>query len=74
MEALATKYRPRTFKDVVCQDNIKKEWIDTVRKEAFEMNRTDWAIVFDFGVLGDEYAVIPLNDYKEFLEYKRGNK
>lgn len=24
MEALATKYRPRTFKDIVCQDNIKK--------------------------------------------------
>lgn len=24
MEALATKYRPRTFNDVVCQDNIKK--------------------------------------------------
>lgn len=24
MKALATKYRPRTFKDVVCQDNIKK--------------------------------------------------
>lgn len=24
MESLATKYRPRTFKDVVCQDNIKK--------------------------------------------------
>ena len=24
MEALATKYRPRTFKDVVCQDNVKK--------------------------------------------------
>ena len=24
MEALATKYRPRAFKDVVCQDNIKK--------------------------------------------------
>ena len=54
--------------------SIKKEWIDTVRKEAFEMNRTDWAIVFDFGVLGDEYAVIPLNDYIEYLEYKRGNK
>lgn len=54
--------------------SIKKEWINTVRKEAFEMGRTDWAIVFDFGVLGDEYAVIPLNDYKEFLDYKRGNK
>ena len=24
MEALATKYRPRTFNDVVCQDNIKR--------------------------------------------------
>ena len=24
MEALATKYRPRTFKDVICQDNVKK--------------------------------------------------
>lgn len=24
MEALATKYRPRTFNDVVCQDNIKQ--------------------------------------------------
>lgn len=24
MEALATKYRPRTFEDVICQDNIKK--------------------------------------------------
>ena len=24
MEALATKYRPRTFEDVVCQDNIKR--------------------------------------------------
>lgn len=24
MEALATKYRPRTFENVVCQDNIKK--------------------------------------------------
>lgn len=24
MEALATKYRPRTFSEVVCQDNIKK--------------------------------------------------
>ena len=31
-------------------------------------------LIDDFGVLGDEYAVIPLNDYKEFLEYKRGNK
>ena len=24
MEVLATKYRPRTFKDVVCQDNVKR--------------------------------------------------
>ena len=24
MEALATKYRPRVFNDVVCQDNVKR--------------------------------------------------
>lgn len=24
MEALATKYRPQHFEDVVCQDNVKK--------------------------------------------------
>ena len=54
--------------------SIKQEWINTIRKECFEMSRDTWAIVFDFGQLGQEYAVIPLNDYKEFLEYKRGNK
>ena len=54
--------------------SIKQEWINTVRKECFEMSRDTWAIVFNFGQLGQEYAVIPLNDYKEYLEYKRGNK
>ena len=35
------------------------------------MNRPYWAIVFDYGKLGDEYVVIPLEDYKEFIEMKR---
>ena len=63
-----TKMKPST------SFTIKKEWINTVRKECFEMSRDTWAIVFDFGQLGEEYAVVPLNDYKEYLEYKRGNK
>lgn len=38
MEALATKYRPRTFSDVVCQDNIKK--VLTNQLETGEIKQT----------------------------------
>lgn len=51
--------------------SIPKEWIDTLKKESLAMNRPYWAIVFDYGKLGDEYVVIPLEDYKEFIEMKR---
>ena len=32
-----------------------------------------WALVFDFGTqeLKDQYAVIPLADFQEYLELKR---
>ena len=41
MEALATKYRPRTFKDVVCQDNVKK-----VLTNQLETNEVKQAYLF----------------------------
>lgn len=49
-----TKTKPST------QQTIKKEWIDNLRHECLAMGKSEWAIVFDFGNLGDEYAVIPL--------------
>ena len=54
--------------------SIKKEWFYKLYKEALAMGKPYAALIFNFGTVGDEYAVIPLSDYKEFLEYKRGNK
>lgn len=47
---------------------IKKEWIDTVRKEGFETGRNFWSIVFDFGNLGEEYAIVPLAYLKQLID------
>ena len=32
-----------------------------------------WAIVFDFGTqeIADQYAIIPISDFNEYLEYKK---
>ena len=53
--------------------SIKKEWIDTLKKESVSMGYLYWALVFDFGTqeLKDQYAVIPLADFQEYLELKR---
>lgn len=62
----------KTKEKEVTQVAIKKEWIETLKQESFNVGRPYWSIIFDFGKVGDEYAIIPLNDYKEFLEYKKG--
>lgn len=50
--------------------SIKKEWIDTLRKECISMGKEYWAIVFDFGTqkIDDQYVVIPISYYKELKE------
>ena len=55
--------------------SIKKEWIEALKKECISMGKDSWAIIFDFGTqqLKDQYAVIPIDDYKEYLEYKKQN-
>lgn len=51
---------------------IKKEWILDLIKECIAMGKNHWAIVFDFGTqeINKQYAVIPIDDYKEYLELK----
>lgn len=51
---------------------IKEEWMRTLQKECIEMGKMNWAIIFDFGTqkLNDQYAIIPIVDYKEYLELK----
>ena len=52
------------------QQTIKKEWINNLRCECLSMGKTEWAIVFDFGNIGDEYAVIPLEFLKDLLDIR----
>lgn len=51
---------------------IKKDWIKTLIKECIAMGKKHWAIVFDFGSqkLNEQYVIIPIDDYKEYLELK----
>ncbi len=59
-----TKTSPST------QQTIKKDWIDTLRKECLATGKSEWAIVIDFGNIGDEYALIPLALFQELLEIR----
>ena len=54
----------------VTNHSIKKEWIDTLRRECISMGKEHWAIVFDFGTqkLEDQYVVLPISYYKELKE------
>lgn len=49
---------------------IKKEWIDTLKKECISLGKSNWIIVFDFGTqkLHDQYVIIPIDYYKELKE------
>lgn len=59
-----TKTKPAT------QVSIKKEWLDTLKKEGLAMGRQYFSLIFDFGEQGkDTYAIISLSDLKEFIEY-----
>ena len=52
------------------QQTIKKEWINNLRRECLSMGKTEWEIVFDFGNIGDEHAVIPLEFLKDLLDIR----
>ena len=43
-----------------------------MQKECIEMGKTHWAIVFDFGTqeINKQYVVVPIDDYKEYLDLK----
>lgn len=63
----------KTKTQPVSQVTVKKEWLDTVRKEGLAMGRPYYSVVIDFGVQGkDTYAIIPLDDLKMFIDYIRG--
>lgn len=52
---------------------IKKEWILDLIKECIAMGKNHWALIFDFGTqnLIDQCVIIPIDDYKEYLELRK---
>ena len=53
---------------------VKKEWVLDLQKECIEMGKNHWAIVFDFGTqnINDQCVIIPIDDYKEYIDLKEG--
>lgn len=52
------------------QITIKEEWLTKCLQECISTGLQDWALVFDFGKIGNEYAVIPLPFFKQLLGYR----
>lgn len=57
-----TKMQPAT------QFTIKKDWLIKLQQQSLAMHRPYSALVFDFGQVGEEYAVIPLQDLKDYID------
>lgn len=50
--------------------SIKKEVIDKIRRQSFEMQKDNWALAFNFGPGEKNYIVISEDTFKELLEYQ----
>lgn len=53
------------------QFTIQKQWLEDIKRERFEARKQVGAVVFDFGDEDDQFAVIPLQNFNEYLDYLR---
>ena len=49
--------------------SIKKEWLDKAREQAFEQNKTSYALAFRFGPDEPDFFVIDAKLFKELINY-----
>lgn len=59
--------------------SIKKDWIDKLKEEAFAMNKTYWALAFNFGGLSNNENLYIINEplfikLKNYLEEEEQNE
>ncbi len=54
--------------------SIKRDWIDTIKEEAFGMGKPHWAIAFNFGGLDnpENFYIIDERLFKQLREYLEG--
>lgn len=50
--------------------SVKKEWLDKAKEQAFEQGKSNYALAFRFEPTGDDFISIPIQFFKELLQYK----
>ena len=50
---------------------IKKQWLDTIKEEAFQAGKMNYALVFNFGPKQENYYILSEQKFKELFD---GNK
>lgn len=51
---------------------IKKEWLTTIKREQYQMNKSLSGVVIDFGNNKEQYVILTIEDFKSMYEiYKR---
>lgn len=49
--------------------SIKRDWMDKAREQAFEQNKTNYALAFRFGPNEPDFFVIDSKLFKELIKY-----
>lgn len=53
--------------------SIKKEWLDKAKEQAFEQNKTSYALAFRFGPTEPDFFVIDAKLFKELINHLEGD-
>ena len=48
--------------------SIRKEWLDKAREQMFATRMSNYAVVFDFGDEGRQYAIIDLETFRDLID------
>lgn len=47
---------------------IKKQWLETIKEEAFQAGKNNYALVFSFGPKQENYYILSEKKFKELFE------
>lgn len=48
--------------------SIKKQWLETIKEEAFQAGKMNYAVVFSFGPKQENYYILSEQKFKELFE------
>jgi hypothetical protein len=48
--------------------SIKKQWLETIKEEAFQAGKMNYALVFSFGPKQDNYYILSEDKFKQLFE------